>query len=245
MKADHAAQLRLLDLQAADTALAQLRHRRTHLPELAMLAECDATAQTLGHEVVEAETAAGDAARAQRKLEDEVDAVRARAARDEQRLQAGGLPAKELERIQHEIGSLARRQATLEDELLELMEAREEADTRLAGLRTQVADLDTQRAELTSTRDAAFTEIDAAIDERNAARGALAADLPADLLSAYDRAQAHSGAGAALLRARRCEGCHLELSGADLSAVRSAADDDVVRCDNCRAVLVRTAESGL
>jgi uncharacterized protein len=246
VKADHAAQLRLLDLQAADTALAQLRHRRGSLPELATLKECSARAAELTTRIVELETALADVAGEQRRLENEVDAVRARATRDEQRLQSGGVPAKELEGLQHEITSLARRQATLEDDLLEVMERREESDAGLVSLTTQRNALAGEIADLEVARDHAFAEIDASIAARTAERSAVAAELPADLLALYERAREHSGGvGAAMLRQRRCEGCRIELPGSEVSALRAADEDEVVRCDNCRRILVRTSESGL
>ena len=100
--------------------------------------------------------------------------------------------------------------------------------------------------ELTAARDAAFAEIDDAMSARTRERAAVASELPADLLALYERAREHGGGvGAAMLRQRRCEGCRIELSGSELSAVRNAAPDDVVRCENCRRILVRTAESGL
>lgn len=245
MNADHAAQLRLLDLQAADTALAQLAHRRGTLPELAALVACEQRLATLGNDVVDAETRAGDTAAEQRRLENEVDTVRARAARDEQRLQAGGLPARELEGLQHEIASLARRQSTLEDDLLEVMEQREQQDLAATELRAQLAKARTEQDELTAARDAALAEIDAAAAKRTAERAGLAQQLPADLVALYERAREHGGVGAAMLRLRRCEGCHIELSGSELTAVRTAPADAVLRCDNCRCILVRTDESGL
>ena len=246
MNADHDAQLRLLDVQAADTTLAQLAHRRATLPELATLAALDERETGLQHELVDAETQLADVAADQRRLENEVDTVRSRAQRDEQRLTGGGMPAKELEGLQHEIATLARRQSTLEDELLEVMERREELDGTVAALRQQCADLAADRATASSARDASFAEIDDASAARAAERAKLAAELPADLLALYERAREHGGGvGAAMLRQRRCEGCHIELSGTELSAVRSAAADEVVRCDNCRRILVRTAESGL
>jgi hypothetical protein len=239
-------QLRLLDLQAADTALAQLAHRRMTLPELAALAERSQRATRLADDIVDAETRVGDMADEQRRLENEVDAVRARAARDEQRLQTGGLPPKDLEGLQHEVTTLARRQSSLEDDLLEVMEQREGADATLAELTTQRTVLDGERAELEAARDASFAEIDQGIAERTKERSAVAADLPGDLMTLYDRAREHGGGvGAAMLRNRRCEGCRIELSGSELSSVRTAAPDEVVRCDNCRRILVRTAESGL
>src|SRR5581483_8070012 len=115
VNAEPAVQLRLLDLQAADTALAQLAHRRTHLPELAVIAAHAKQAVDLQNEVVEARTRLDDLAAEQKRLENDVDTVRARAVRDEARLQAGGLPSRELESLQHEIATLARRQSTLED----------------------------------------------------------------------------------------------------------------------------------
>src|SRR5690606_30786167 len=114
------------EVQDADTDLAQLAHRRAGLPELAQLAERTGRAEELGHRIVDLRTRLDDIADEQRRHEGEVDTVRARAARNEQRLQAGGLPAKELEGLQHELTSLARRQGTLEDAVLEVMEQREQ-----------------------------------------------------------------------------------------------------------------------
>jgi predicted nucleic acid-binding Zn-ribbon protein len=245
VNADPATQLRLLDLQAVDTALSQLEHRRRTLPELAAIAERDQSAAAAQLELVEAQTRVADIALEQRRLEADVDTVRNRAARDEARLQAGGLPAKELAGLQHEIATLGRRQGTLEDELLDVMERAEEAEAQLAEASKQHEATVGEQRDLVAKRDAAFAEIDAATAQRRPERESIAAELPTDLLALYERARAHGGTGAALLRARRCEACHMELSGTELSAARTAAPDEVVRCDNCRAILVRTAESGL
>lgn len=245
MNAEPAVQLRLLDLQAADTALNQLAHRRTHLPELAAIAERAARARQLHDALVEARTTLDDLAAEQKRLESDVDTVRARTSRDEARLQGGGLPSRELESLQHEIATLARRQSTLEDELLEVMERAEEAEAALQEATARHTAVLAEQREFEAARDAAFAEIDAAVAQRTPERAAIAAELPADLMALYERARTHSGTGAALLRQRRCEACHIELSGSELSRLRSADPSEVVRCDNCRAILVRTAESGL
>jgi len=246
VNAEHSAQLRLLDLQAADTSIAQLAHRRRTLPELAALARQGEQADALGNDLVDAETTLADIADDQTRLETEVDTVRSRTSRDQNRLQAGGLPPKELEGLQHEITTLARRQSTLEDDLLEIMEHREEAEALVVGLAAQRDALAAQLAELAATRDGAFTEIDAALAQRSRERAAIAAEIPADLMALYERAREHGGGvGAARMRQRRCEGCRIELSGSELATARAAAPDEVVRCDNCRRILVRTDESGL
>src|SRR5262249_28049941 len=106
--------------------------------------------------------------------------------------------------------------------------------------------LTAERADLEAKRDAAFVDIDATSQRRQAERTVIAGEIPADLLALYDKIRASSGGvGAAMLRQRRCEGCHLELAGSELNTVRAAASDAIVRCDNCRRILVRTAESGL
>jgi predicted nucleic acid-binding Zn-ribbon protein len=246
MNADPEAQRRLLDLQAIDTALAQLAHRRRNLPELAELDRLARALSTMEDERVRAQVAVDDLDRDIARLEKDVDQVRARAAKDQSRLDAGTGPARELEALQHELATLARRQGELEDAELELMEQREEAAGVLSAIEQRLAAVREQRAEVERRRDDALSAINKDEEFRTASRKPLAADLPADLVTLYERIREQTGGiGAALLRAGRCEGCHLELSGSERSRVRAAPPDEVVRCDECRRILVRTAESGL
>lgn len=244
--ADPAVQQRLLDVQAVDTVLAQLAHKRRTLPQIAELAEYAKQAAGLHAQAVGWETQLSDIADEQRRLENDIDMVRQRETRNQQRLDRGGIPPKELEGLQHELQSLARRQGTLEDETLEVMQRREEIETALAAVRAQRDELAVAQTAAMSRKDAASAEIDAALAERTAQRTQAAAGMPADLLNLYDKVrQAQGGVGAAGLRQRRCDGCRLELAGTELSAVRSAAPDEVLRCENCRRILIRTPESGL
>ena len=247
MKADPTAQIRLLDLQAVDRALDQLAHRRRTLPEIAEIEKATAVLGSLRDDVVRGRTAVEDLDREIRRLETDVEQVRARKTRDQQRMDSGAVThAKELESLQHEVASLTRRQSELEDTELELMERREEAQ---AVLDAAVAALDEGQGAIDAAaarRDAAFAEIDAAEATRRAERDPAAAGIPADLLALYEKIRASSGGtGAAMLRARRCEGCRIELSGSDMSALAAAPADEVVRCEECRRILVRTGESGL
>jgi predicted nucleic acid-binding Zn-ribbon protein len=244
--ADPFVQLRLLDLQAADTALAQLGHRRRNLPELATIADCDQRASAIRTQLVDAETALADLAAEQRRMEADVDTVRLRAEKDQQRMASAGVPAKEIAGLQHEVTSLARGQGVLEDELLELMETREGAEAQVTELTAGLAAIAAERAIAEADRDTVFAEISAAEATRQQERATLAERIPADLLALYDKVRvASGGVGAALLRQRRCEGCRLELAGSELSEVRAAKAEDVLRCDNCRRILVRSDESGL
>jgi len=246
VKADPKVQLRLLVLQGHDAALARLEYRRRTLPELTVISTADARLAELRDSLVRVETEVGDLDRELRRLDSDVDQVRRRSERDQQRMQSGAVAAKELESLQHEVESLARRQSDLEDVQLELMEKREEAESRAGTVRAEIATVTAERQAAVDARDAAYAEIDAESAADAAARGSLATQLPADLLALYEKLRvASGGVGAAELRQRRCEGCRLEMLGAELRAIRAAAPEEVLRCENCGRILVRTGESGL
>lgn len=247
MKAEPQTQLTLLELQVVDTALDRLAARRRGLPELAVISERTAALESLDADIVRVQTEIDDIGRAQQRLENEIELVRSRADRDRKRLDSGQVSSpRELENLQSELASLARRQSVLEDEALERMEAVEELETRLADLTEQQKRVEADRAGAEERRDASFAEIDAEAARQRGERDALAAGLPGPLVTLYERIRASSsGVGAAALLRRRCEGCHLELSGGDLRAVAAAPPDEVVRCEECRRILVRTPESGL
>ena len=245
MKADPQVQRRLLDLQAIDTALAQLAHRRRSLPERAELEALARELSALEDERVRAQVAVDDLDRDIARLEKDVDQVRARKAKNEDRLAAGTGPARELEALQHELVSLNRRQSDLEDAELELMEQRETAQAVLDGVEQRLAEVRERRAVTEQRRDESLAEIGREEEFKRSARQPLANDLPADLVQLYDRIRTDTGLGAALLHAGRCGGCRLELSGADLARIRKADPDEVVRCEDCRRIMVRTNESGL
>lgn len=246
MKADPKDQQRLLDLQAIDTTLQQLAHRRKTLPELAELDALGKAISRLEDDRVRAEVEVDDLDRDIAKLEREVDSVRQRRAKDDQRLVDGRLPARELTALEHEITSLKRRQSELEDAELELMEKRETAQAVLDGVDEKISVAREKRIAAENRRDDAVNEIVKEAEWKANARRPLAADLPADLVQLYEKIREQSGGlGAALVQHGRCGGCRLELFGADRNRVKAAPPDEVVRCEECRRIMVRTAESGL
>lgn len=247
MKADPADQARLLDLQELDSALDRSAARRRTLPELAAIEQADKRLAELRDQIALAEAAVSDIAREQTRLENEVELVRTRAAKDQQRLDAGQVSSpRELENLQSEIASLGRRQADLEDDVLEVMERREGLETDLAKLQSERSATESERAEAVQRRDAALAEIDAEAATTRQRRDTLSPQLPEALLTLYEKVRSSSnGVGAAALVRRRCSGCHLELAGNELRAAAAASDDEVLRCEECRRILVRTADSGL
>lgn len=194
-----------------------------------------------------AQTEESDCAREQTKAEQDVDQVRQRAVRDQQRLDSGSVTSpKDLENLQREIASLAKRQGDLEDVVLEVMERRESAQERVAELTERVGSVQGKIDDSTARRDAALEEIDGETASVTKEREVVSGSVPADLLGLYDKLRAQQGGiGAAKLYQRTCQGCRQELAITELSEIRKAAKDTVVRCENCRRILVRTSESGL
>ena len=245
MKAEPAVQRRLLDLAEADGELARLAHRRRTLPEHAQLADAEAAVRKARDKLVEVETVAGDLDRDIRRLERDVEGVRARTDRDNALLSGAGIGAKQATELQHELETLARRQSVLEDEQLEVMEQREAVGVDVEHSRGVLAADEQTVDEIVGRRDSALADLDAAEAGRRRDRGEIAVNLPADLLVLYDRRREQRGTGAAALLQRRCQACRLELDRTALSELRSAPADDVVYCEECGVILVRTPESGL
>ncbi|MGW0667687.1 zinc ribbon domain-containing protein [Streptomyces sp. NPDC002746] len=247
MNAAPADQIRLLDVQALDQRLSQLAHKRDTLPEHAEIESLTTDLAQLRDLLVASTTEESDTAREQTKAEQDVDQVRQRAARDQQRMDSGSVTSsKDLESLQREIVSLAKRQGDLEDVVLEVMERRESAQERVAELTDRVAAVQAKVDDATARRDAATNEIDTETATITKERELVAASVPADLLKLYDKLRAQQGGvGAARLYQRRCEGCRLELNITEVNDVKAASRDTVLRCENCHRILVRTADSGL
>lgn len=200
----------------------------------------------LDDQVILARTAALDVQREVSKANADTQLVRERTARNQAKLDSGQGSAKDLQALQHEVISLARRQSELEDVELEVMERSDGLDAELADRVAARAELGERITALQEVRDKEFAELDAERETAAASRAAIVPGLGEELLALYDKIRASSGGvGAAALSGRRCGGCRLELGQVDINRIASAPEDEVVRCDECRRILVRTAESGL
>jgi predicted nucleic acid-binding Zn-ribbon protein len=246
VKASPQAQLKLLELADLDAELSRLEHRRRTLPETEEYERAEARAGELRDELAALEARAADLQRDQSKAERDVDQVRTRIDRDRTRLDAGQVSSpRELGILQSEIVSLQRRQGDLEEIVLEVMERAESVAARQRSLTAEQAELAGLRKEIAARRDAALGEIDEQAAKARDRRAGVAGEIPDELLSLYDKLRAQHTVGAAALKRGRCDGCHLSLNTVDLGRIRAAPPDEVLRCEECRRILVRTPESGL
>jgi predicted nucleic acid-binding Zn-ribbon protein len=247
VKAPAEAQRRLLEVQRLDARADQLRHQLRSLPELAEIEALTASRHEVDDQRRDQQIVVDDLTAAQRKADVDVEQVKARRARDTDRMTQGQITnPKDLERMQRELESLERRIGTLEDEELEIMEQLEEAQAGLAELLQRLSAADERLAELAVQRDEKTAVIDyelsSLVDERERA----AEGLPDDLVALYDKLRASkNGVGAAEMLQRRCTGCQMTIDPAEIGVIRATPADTVVRCEECQRILVRTAESGV
>jgi len=193
------------------------------------------------------ETEVADLSREQRKADADVEQVKTRRTRNRERIEAGLVSdPKQLQAMEHETQSLGRRISDLEDAELEVMERLEGAQSELDRLTRELAELDEQLVSKEKERDEVAVDISHRQTDARAERERLVGDIPANLLTLYDRLRGQlNGVGVGALRQKRCGGCQLEVGAADLARMTAAPPDEVLRCEECDRILVRTPESGL
>ncbi len=235
-------QVRLLDVQALDTHLAKLAHQRKTHPTITALAELTARAEDLTRAKTAAEVLVSDTRRELTKAETDVEQVTTRAARNQQRLDAGAGSPKDLQALGHELESLAKRQSDLEEVELEVMERMESAEQEAAAVTEQLEALQADVARTEAERDQALAGLDAEITETQAKRDAAAEGIDSGLLALYERIRTQTGGLAAVpLRGMATEGVQVPLSLTEQDAIASADPDEVIRSEDYGYILVRVS----
>lgn len=239
MKAEVAQQRSLLELAELDAGLTRLEHRAKNLAEQQRLEEVQATLREANDRLAALQIAIDDLDDQIAKFETEIDGVRQREDRDRRLLADGSVDAKQLTELQHELQTLERRQAALEDSLLEVMERREELQRDQESALAEIDDLQSTLSDAQRACDDARTELDQQRHQSVSRRDELISGLDPDLVALYERQRERSGAGAGLLQGRRCGACRIEIDKGELARISAAADDDLLRCPECGAILLR------
>ncbi|CAN5346635.1 zinc ribbon domain-containing protein [soil metagenome] len=239
MKAEVKHQRSLLELTELDAELSRLAHRSTHLAEQQQYEQLQGEHQAANDRLAVLQIALDDLDGQSARFEGEIDGVRQREDRDRDLLNSGSAAAKQLSELQHELETLQRRQASLEDSLLEVMERREELQKQQAGELAVVDRLQNELGEAGQARDTAMEDIESTRRLKLQRRDGVTADLDTDLLALYEQLRAASGIGAGALQGRRCGACRIEIDSGELSRIAAADEDEVLRCPECGSILLR------
>jgi predicted nucleic acid-binding Zn-ribbon protein len=244
MKAPVSEQRSLLELQAADTRLAQLNHKAKNLPQQKRLDELATKIGAISHRMAAVNGELEDAQLEISRVESDVEVVSTRMKRDRSRLETSS-STKDIQGLEHEIASLTKRQSDLEDIELAVMERLDDINARLALVAEELGIFTAERDALQTERDAALAEISHERAGVQVSHDLIAGGIGDELLALYNRQRERYGIGAALLTRGISMGSNVKLHESDLAKIRQAEPDDVVLDPDSSCILVRTEESGL
>ena len=246
MKATPLDQERLLELQKIDTQILQAEHRAQNLPEKLEISQLNNQISELTAQRNQLLVDQSDIKRELAKAEEDVEQVRVRKQKDESRLASGTGSAKDLENLQHEVATLERRISELEEVELEVMVRFEEIEKAMAALAAESSALEAQKSSVETVANEKLEIITKELEKLRGDRKDLASSIDGELLKLYEKIRAdRGGIGAAEIIRKRCTGCQLDLTAADAARFAATSSDEVIRCEECRRILVRTADSGL
>jgi predicted nucleic acid-binding Zn-ribbon protein len=240
MQASVAQQSLILELQSIDNEIMQANTKLKSLPEIEQLLHIDKRITTATDELAVVKAEADQIALELRRGEVDVETVTDRIKKDEARLASGNATPKELEQLQHEVGTLKKRQEHLEEIELEIMIRSDAIVARSNTLNTDLASLQTLKDEISGRLKNATDEINKVIADKNTARNLVANQIEKPLLELYEKIRGScGGVGAAALVGNKCNGCNLAINAVEMERIKSLAKDELLRCEECRRILVR------
>jgi len=240
MQASVAQQSLILEMQSLDNEIMQANTKLKSLPEIEQLLHIDKRITTATDELAVVKSEADQIALELRRGEVDVETVTDRIKKDEARLSSGNATPKELEQLQHEVGTLKKRQESLEEIELEIMIRNDAVTARSNTLTTDLASLQTLKDEIAGRLKTATDEINKVIADKNTARNLVANQIEKPLLELYEKIRGNGGGvGAAALVGNKCNGCNLAINAVEMDRIKSLAKDELLRCEECRRILVR------
>ncbi len=230
----------ILELQLLDNEIMQANTKLKSLPEIEQLLHIEKRVTAANDELSVVKSESDQIALELRRGEVDVETVTDRIKKDEARLSSGNATPKELEQLQHEVESLKKRQEALEEIELEIMIRNDAVIARKNTLTTDLTSLQTLKDEISGRLQSATDEINKVIAAKNTARTLVANKIEKPLLDLYEKIRGNGGGvGAAALVGNKCNGCNLAINAVEMERIKSLAKDELLRCEECRRILVR------
>ena len=240
MKATPNDQRSILKVAQLDQQANLLRHKAATLPELQEITSATVKFNNARDLRIAAETELSDVKRELLRAEADVEQVVSRITRDEARLAGGSASPKELEQLQHEVGTLSTRRAELEEVELEIMLRVDSNQASISKLSQEGDEQAAVIADLEIRKENALAAINSELETIASDRSKLVSGVEKSFLDLYEKIRADSGGpGAAALVAGTCSGCNLSINAVEIKRLSDLAEDEVVRCEECRCILVR------
>ena len=187
MQASVAQQSFILELQIVDNEILQANTKLKSLPEIEQLLHIDKRIATATEELAKVAAESDQISLELRRGEVDVETVTDRIKKDEARLASGNATPKELEQLQHEVGTLKKRQEDLEEIELEIMVRSEAITTRTNTLTTDLASLETLKAEINQRLATASGEINTVTTNKRSDREKVVVKIEKPLIDLYEK----------------------------------------------------------
>lgn len=226
----------LLDLQVVDLEIDRLLNERESLPQLAAYKATHEQLSTAAERLAAAQANLRESNLAIDKTNGELEIAEEKVSREQMRLYAGGLSARDADYMRREVEMLTRKKGEMEEEVLELMERSEAQEAEVGAATTVVEELTAKKGELEAGIAEAWKGIDARLVTKEQRKAAIMPLIDEDLVELYEELRkAKGGVGVGRLADGTCGGCHLRITEAEEIEVRRS---DPPRCIHCRRILV-------
>jgi predicted nucleic acid-binding Zn-ribbon protein len=226
----------LLDLQDVDAHIDRLIDQRQSLPHLVDYRATHEATVRIGAARDDAAARLRDVELAVDKTSGELEITQEKASAEEMRLYAGGLSARDADYLRREVELLKAKVNGMEDEVLELMESREEIEAELARLDAELGVETSRKAELEAEIRESWRLIDAEIAVKEHRKSEIVPLIDEDLIELYESLrESRDERAVGALTNGVCGACHLMLSSAEENETRQ---QNPPRCIHCRAILV-------
>ncbi|WP_025274100.1 zinc ribbon domain-containing protein [Haloglycomyces albus] len=239
-RVDYFDQRRLLEVQVADTRTAQLRHRLRRVAEEYDTASIEASMTELRDGAGAFEAQYSDLERDLETVRRELVSVDKRADANRDIMASGDAPKPEMTRLQRELEQLNRRYGDLEERKVQINERRAQLKKAVGLIDEKLVELSEEKETREKKRVEAEAEYRTELDGVVTERERVAAALPDALIELYEKIRSKQPVGAAELVDSRCSSCRIEKTPNALKAIAEAPANDIVRCDDCDAILVRS-----
>jgi uncharacterized protein len=239
MKAKVESQRLLLDLNSIDQSISKLDYQKKNHPQLMKITELTARVPSIEASIVENDSLITETKKEVSKAEIDVENISKRVQKDKERLSSSDTSAKDLTQLQHEIGTLESKQKELEEVQIEFLEKVEDLEHKKRGLQDILAQLKYEISSLNTLIKNDFSKANNEITVFATKRNQVISKIDKPLAELYEKIRLEHGIGAGLFIHGSCSTCQLQISSAEIDKINALDSEEVIRCENCRGILVR------
>ena len=239
MRAANESQKLLIELSSIDQKITRLSNQKQNHPQLRKIAELTARLPSIEASIVENDSRINETKKELARAEVDVENIAKRVEKDNERLNSGETSAKDLTQIQHEIGTLKSKQKDLEEVEISILEILEDLDHKKSGLQEILIQVNDEINQLNILIKDDFSKANSDIAVFTTNRNKVVAKIDKSLVELYDKIRLEHGIGAGMFSHGMCNSCQIQISPAEIVKINALDPEEVIRCENCRCILVR------